>query len=495
MRALQDTTGPLVRVSPPENEPSPPAWKILDPGRNCWKVASAERAAVLVDGAPYFARLEAALRRARRSIMILGWDFDGRIRLRADASPEESPPLGALLRSLVEANPDLTVHILVWSTAVLHAPGAPGPLLFGADWQEHPRIKLKLDTHHPIYAAHHQKIVCVDDRVAFVGGIDLTVGRWDTRHHYMDEPRRADPTSGKPHPPVHDIQMALEGDAARSLADLARARWHAATGEELTPTEMTGHELWPDDLEPHFTGGQVAIARTMPAFGGQPAIAEAAALTADALKAAQKAIYIEAQYITASYIREILAEQLSKPHGPEIVVVVTLESRGLVEQFAMGTNRDRLLRRLKKADRYDRLRVAYPCVPCSDGEHQILIHSKLIIVDDVFLRIGSSNLNNRSIELDTECDVAIEASDEQTRRTIMRLRDELLAEHLDCTPDVVRQTVEQSDGSLLRAIDCLNCRPRGLRGFDRITDDGPTHSVPGTWLLDPKRRFRPLWFV
>lgn len=493
MRCLQETTGPIVRVSPPADV-TPTSWKLLEPGRNCWKVAPAERAAVLVDGAPYFARLEAVLRCARRSIMIVGWDFDGRIRLRADASPEESPPLGPLLRSLVEANPDLTVHILVWSTAVLHAPGAPGPLLFGAEWLDHPRLTLKLDTHHPIYAAHHQKIVCVDDRVAFAGGIDLTVGRWDTRQHRLDEPGRADP-GGKIHPPVHDIQMIVEGEAARSLADLVRTRWQAATNEELPPVEPTTHEIWPDDLDAHFTGVPVAIARTMPPFGKQPAIAEAAALTADALKAAKKAIYIEAQYLTASYIREILSRQLSKAHGPEIVVIMTYESRGLFEHLAMGTNRDRLLRRLKKADRYDRLRVAYPCVPCPEGKHQVLIHSKLIIVDDVFIRIGSSNLNNRSVELDTECDLAIEARDDETRATIIRLRNELIAEHLDTEPDMVRRTIEQMGGSLVRAVDCLNCRPRGLSKFDGISDDGPTHSAPGTWLFDPVRPFKPLWFV
>src|SRR5690349_18588545 len=61
---------------------SPPARPILRPGQNCWRVASAARASVLIDGAPYFAHLEAALRKAKRSILIVGWDFDGSIRLR-----------------------------------------------------------------------------------------------------------------------------------------------------------------------------------------------------------------------------------------------------------------------------------------------------------------------------------------------------------------------------------------------------------------------------
>jgi phosphatidylserine/phosphatidylglycerophosphate/cardiolipin synthase-like enzyme len=194
--------------------------------RNCWRLAETQRASVLIDGADYFRRLDAALRSAKRSITILGWDFDARIQLRPGIP--DAPSLGDLLR-LVEANPDLSVRILIWSVAVLHAPGAPLPLILGAEWQDHPRIDLRLDGRHPIYAAHHQKIVTVDDAVAFVGGIDLTVGRWDTPEHRVDDPLRLTP-EGKPHDSVHDVQMALDGEGARAIAALARQRWKVATG-------------------------------------------------------------------------------------------------------------------------------------------------------------------------------------------------------------------------------------------------------------------------
>jgi phosphatidylserine/phosphatidylglycerophosphate/cardiolipin synthase-like enzyme len=206
---------------------------IITPGRNCWRVEKASRAAVLVDGADYFSRLETALRAARSSILILGWDFDGSIRLRPDASEQESPPLGPLLRSLAEDNPDLQIRILVWSVAVVHAPGAPGPLIFGAEWQNHPRIELRLDTHHPIYAAHHQKVVTVDGTLAFAGGIDLTVRRWDTCRHASDDPLRAR-NDGSIYDPVHDIQMVVEGEAAQALEVLALDRWEAALCRKQT---------------------------------------------------------------------------------------------------------------------------------------------------------------------------------------------------------------------------------------------------------------------
>lgn len=498
--------------------------RILDPGRNCWRVANSKRASVLVDGASYFARLEAALRQSRRSVLILGWDFDGSIRLRPDVDADRSPPLGSFLRSLVEERPELEIRILVWSIAVVHAPGAPIPLLFGADWQNHPRLRLRLDTRHPIYAAHHQKMVCIDDALAFVGGIDLTVRRWDTTRHAVDDPARVGADSQR-YGPVHDIQMVVDGEAARSIAKLARRRWQAATGEPVPVCTESGAgdgerpapqendatpsrerktrsqpvedrlRIWPPDLPPDFTDTPVAIARTMPAWGDQPAICEVGALTADALASAQHAIYIEAQYMTAPLYGEILADHLARPDGPEIVVLMTHASHGLAERLVMGSNRDRLIRYLRKADCHGRLRVYYPCVPAPGGERrQVLMHSKLIIVDDIFLRIGSSNLNNRSIGLDTECDLAIEARDAEARRTITGLRNRLLAEHLDAEPKAVMSAIER-EGSLIRAVDALNCKPRGLTPFEAMTNEGPSCPALGTRLLDPIKPFEPLWFL
>ncbi|ACL56340.1 phospholipase D/Transphosphatidylase [Methylobacterium nodulans ORS 2060] len=456
---------------------------LFEPGRNCWQVARARRAALLVDAAAYFAALDDALRQATRTITIVGWDFDGRIRLREDDAA--APPLGPFLRDLVEARPDLELRILVWSVGTLHGPGAALPLLFGAEWQRHPRIRVKLDTCHPLYAAHHQKIVCIDDSVAFVGGIDLTIQRWDTPAHPAEDPRRIDP-DGEPYGPVHDTHMAVDGEAARAVGDLVRARWQAATGEAWAPAEAG--PIWPRGLDPDFTEVPVAIARTMPALEGQPSVEEAAALTADMLGRARHHISIEAQYLTARFVEEVLAAQLDRPDGPDIVVVLTRRSHGLAERLAMGAPRDQIIRRLQAADRFGRLFVAYPVVPGPDGDCQVLVHSKLVIVDDVALRVGSSNLNNRSVALDTECDLAIEGRDPATRRTIAALRDRLLAEHLGVAPEAVTAAI-RAEGSLVRAIASLNGGKRGLRVFDVPAEDGLIDPLLGADLLDPERPF------
>jgi phosphatidylserine/phosphatidylglycerophosphate/cardiolipin synthase-like enzyme len=420
--------------------------------------------------------------------MILGWDFDGRIRLAPQR--DDCPPLGDFLRSLVEQRGDLEIRILVWSVAVLHAPGAPLPLLFGAPWQDHPRITLRLDRNHPIYAAHHQKIVCIDDALAFAGGIDLTVRRWDTCGHHAEDPHRTSP-EGPAYSPVHDVQMAVTGDAARAVAQVARERWQAATGETLVPLPQPG-DVWPDSVAPDFIDAPVGIARTAPQWGGSPKIREIAALTDDAIAAARHAIYIEAQYLASRRVRDRLADSLEAPHGPEIVVVVTSASHGMVERWIMGENRDRLIRVLRKADRHGRFRVFYPVVPTAAGDCDVLIHAKLMIVDDDLLRVGSANLNNRSVGVDTECDLAVEARDATARQTIRGLRDRLLAEHLGVAPEAVREAVE-AEHSLIRGIESLNCNSRCLRPFPESR--GPVRSVFGTGLLDPARPFEPMWFL
>ncbi|HWL66903.1 MAG TPA: phospholipase D-like domain-containing protein [Geminicoccus sp.] len=472
----------------PPAEAEPPA--ILQPGRNCWRIAPASRAALLPDAATYFARLAQAFQQARHSILIIGWDFDGRIRL--CPTEETCQPLGAMLRQLVEAKPELEIHILVWSFAVVHAPSAPSELLLNQAWEQHPRIHLKLDREHPVYAAHHQKIVCIDDQLAFVGGIDLTVKRWDTWRHKARDRRRIDP-EGDLYEPVHDMQMAVEGKAAEAVAAVARSRWQRARGEEPPPVPATERgELWPPGLEPQFIDTEVAVARTLPAWRTFPPVHEISALTLDAIAAARSCIYIEAQYFANFEVAELLEQSLRQPTGPEVVVLMSRRLPGTLEQFIMGRNRDRVLRRLMRADRHGRFGGYYTCSPSPGGDIDILIHAKLMIIDDRFLKVGSANINNRSVGLDTECDLAIEAQGDADRQSIATIRRQLLAGHLRVTPEELRAaTVEH--GSTIRAIRALQAQGKGLRDFAGVSPNGRIGPVIGTALLDPKEPIGERW--
>lgn len=453
---------------------------IVRPGRNCSTPHNATRAAVLVDGEAYFARLAQSLSNARHSIFIIAWDFDAAIRLVPSQSEQT---VGQLLRWLVDNRSDLHVRVLVWSEATIHAPGSTLPLLLGDGWSEHPRIRIELDKRHPVYAAHHQKIVSIDDEVAFVGGMDLTVDRWDTPDHETDCALRVTP-DGEPYDPVHDVQMVVEGDAARALTAIARRRWQAATGEEVCDSPSNG-EAWPADLEAQFEVVPIAISTVSPHWRGDHGCRQSFQLTLDAIAAATDSIYLEAQYFTSRRIGDAIAESLSRPRGPEILAIVGLNSHGLVEHYVMGRNRDRLARKLKKRDPYNRFRIYFPKL---QSGKDLKLHSKVMVIDDTFVRVGSSNLNNRSEGLDTECDVSIEAATVATSGVIAEVRDALLAEHLGVDAAVVRRVVSE-ERSLFRAVDRLNVNARRLEVLPGLTQPGPTWPVFLTWLLDPPRPF------
>lgn len=470
----------------------PAGGQVLSEGHNCWRIVPARRVGVMVDGCAYFSALACALRKAERSIMIVGWDFDGRIRLLPQRPDGEEAELGPLLRHLVETREELHIRILVWSVAVVHGPSATSELLIGDTWQHHPRISLHLDTTHPLYASHHQKIVVIDDALAFVGGMDLTVDRWDTPDHRPADDRRRLP-EGDVFAPVHDLMLMLDGEAARSCAEVARERWRQGVGEPVAPAETAPDDLWPAGHAPQFEDEPLGLARSMPAWQGRERVAEAPNLTRDLLKAARRSLYIEAQYLSAAYVADILEQRLAEPDGPEVIIVVSLMAHSMLERLVMGANRDRLIRRLSRADRHGRLRIYHPCATSSGDGCPILVHSKLIIADDRILRIGSSNLNNRSVGLDSEFDLAVEAKGNRGRAAIAAVRDSLLGEHMGVSAETVAQT-RQKTGSLRRAIEQLNQGERHLRLSKAMHSPGPTRPVVLTSLLDPPRPFTfPSW--
>ena len=135
--------------------------------------------------------------------------------------------------------------------------------MFLLNWVTGKRLHLQADSAHPPGAAHHQKIIVIDDAFAFCGGIDMSVDRWDTREHRDEDSRRIDP-SGKSYGPWHDATVAVDADAARGLAELARDRWFAASGVRLQPLAEVpeAKNTWPEILKPLVHDVDVAIART-----------------------------------------------------------------------------------------------------------------------------------------------------------------------------------------------------------------------------------------
>src|SRR5438132_1212374 len=444
---------------------------LLRPGYNCWAVARAERVAFLVDAADYYKAFYDAALRAKRSITILAWDFNSQTRLHFDPVEPDGPPalLGEFLNWLVQRRHSLHVHVLNWDYPMVFGADREFPPLYGFGWTPARRVHLRYDDTHPVAGCQHQKIVVIDDSVAFVGGIDFTVRRWDTPEHAAEDPRRA--AHGKPYPPFHDLMAALDGEAARQLAALTRERWLAATGQKMKPVTFRGisdNDPWPAGFPPDLQGVEVGIARTAPPRAEQPAVREVEKLYLDMIAAARNTLYIENQYFTAPRIAAALEKRLAEPDGPEIVVVLRLLSHGWLEEHTMHVLRTRLIERLRKADRHGRFHVYYPHVPGLPEGCCVDVHSKMMVVDDRVLRIGSSNLCNRSLGLDTEADIAIEARGRpQVANAIRRFRDRMLAEHLGVPLEKVRVEIERS-GSLHGAIMVLAHDGRSMRELDGL---------------------------
>jgi phospholipase D1/2 len=457
------------------------------PGHNCWRIERAGRLAVIVDAADYFAAIKSSVLKARRTVLLIGWDFDTRIKLDPDRRKASGPDgLGKFLSWVVENRPGLEIYMLKWDLGIIESFGRGSTPLVILDWITDRRMHLKLDGAHPVASAHHQKIVVIDDAVAFCGGIDITADRWDTREHLDDDPHRRRPTTRRRYGPWHDATTAVDGDVARALGELARQRWKRATGDDIPPPSPQG-DPWPNDVGPTFENVDVAIARTLPRYEDQEEVREIESLYLSAIGRAKRTIYIESQYFASRRIAEAMAARLGEPDGPDIVVVNPESAYGWLEEEAMGSARARLLDLIGKADRHNRFRIY---TPVTEGGKPIYVHAKIMVVDDWLLRVGSSNLNNRSLGYDTECDLAVEAVPDDGQAEIgariISFRNDLLAEHLGTTKEIVAEA-SRASGSLIATIEGLRKPGRTLTPFVPPDFGALGEALAENDLLDPER--------
>ncbi|MDT5017438.1 MAG: hypothetical protein QOD39_3598 [Mycobacterium sp.] len=461
--------------------------RLLTPGQTCWRVEPAEQFACIIDAADYFKHVKAAMLRAQHRILLIGWDFDARMTFERGAKTLPGPNLlGAFLYWMLWKRPALEVYLLRSNLRLLAAFDdiwfgvTPVPVLNRVTSK---RIHFAVDGAHPTASVHHQKIAVIDDATAFCGGIDLTADRWDTPAHEHDTRRRR--TMGRSYGPRHEVGAAVDGAAARALGELARARWHTATAQSLAPVDAK-HATWPTKLDPSLRDVEIGISRTLPELDGRSEIREVEALNLAAIAAARHTIYLENQYLAARRIVDALAARLRENDGPEIVIVLPRRGNNRLERETMDGARHRLIQVLWAADEHRRLGVYWPA---TDGGIPIYIHSKVMVVDDRLLRVGSSNLNNRSMGFDSECDVAIEADsnssrDDEVRRQITSVRHQLVSEHLGVSVSEL-ETATLETRSLLKAVEALRERGKRLRPFTEQTVADEASPLAENDLMDP----------
>ena len=456
---------------------------IVAEGRNCWRIERADKARMIVDAADYYARLVGLMEGAKERILLIGWDFDPRISLTPDERGE-GESLGHFLLRLAHDRPDRDIDILRWNFGGLKQFLMPRIAAMILRWKLTRSISFRLDSAHPVGCSHHQKVAVFDDHLAVCGGIDVAAARWDTCDHRDEDRRRTNP-DGDAYMPWHDSTMLLAGPVGRALADLGNERWQRATNKELRDIEGDG-ENWPDDLEPDFTGVDVAISHTRAEYDGFPEVREIEQLYLDMIAAARRFIYFENQYFTSAKIAAAIAERLHEDDPPEFVLVMPETADGWLEQMAMDAARVKLVREIAKAPHGDRFRVY---VPHTRGGDPIYVHAKTAIVDDRLLRIGSSNMNNRSLGLDSECDVTIDAAlpaNGGIEPVIRCLRERLIAEHLGADPDDVARRFEGT-GSIIDTIEALRGGGgRTLEWLDLVQPGPLDDFIADNELLDPE---------
>lgn len=425
---------------------------VFSPGENCWKVAEASQMAVIIDCENFYRAIYEAFVRARKSIFIVGWDIDSRIRLLRNQDAEEAsyPTLVRdLLKQKAEENPELQIYLVRWDSSVAF-------LSFREVWPEGvwqkympDNIQVVLDSTIPVGGSQHQKLIVVDDEVAFSGGMDIAVQRWDTRAHEPHAKQREDCTGS--YPPYHDVQSVMAGPVVEHLAELVRWRWNRIASSPAIELGKAGDytylpPAWPPSVEPLMSRVSTAIARTIPEMQDTSLCEEVESMLLRLVKHARSFIYIENQFVSYLPLAKAINQCLRENPELQVIIVSSYKPKGLAEQESYWAGRIEFKKLLMRNVNPHQVRLAYSSVVDAQGEREYkLIHSKLMFIDDAYMVVGSANLNKRSMSMDTECDVIFEGETEQQKRAIAAARNDLLAEHCGESVDTVEEYFQQAD--------------------------------------------------
>jgi phospholipase D1/2 len=419
--------------------------RILDVPRNAFVSAEAEQCGLLIDARNYYAALYRALEQAQHSVLISGWQFEtGVCMLRGADARHAAHPVKflELLSALCEERPELTVYVLAWDFSVVYAKDR--------EWGQaekfaaaNPHIHFQWDAHPEVGGSHHQKFAVVDGAVGFIGGIDICDARWDDCDHREENPDRVN-VIGDPCKPYHDVQACFTGPIVDSLVDLFIDRWgrasdellHLARPEQATVARYDLARLTGGSAE-HIGARHAALSRTQADSRAEtPRIGEVCSLFADAIGAAERLIYAETQYFTSRSVAQMFIERMRDDTRPKLEIVIFLPHGAdtPMEKVALEDTQEGVLQAVLDTARETghEVRLLYPASRNADGsETPTFIHSKILIIDDQLLTVGSPNLTERSVALDTELAITWEcASDEDhLGGCIQNIRSTLLAEH------------------------------------------------------------------
>jgi phosphatidylserine/phosphatidylglycerophosphate/cardiolipin synthase-like enzyme len=383
-------------------EAGPGGWAQGEPAPR-----AGNRIELFVDGSEALPQIARVIEGARSHVWLAGWHF----------TPDFALDGSTLQELLAEAAQRVEVRVLAWA-------GAPLPL-FHPDRGEvrqmreqlvrGTRIDCALDDRERPMHCHHEKLVIVDGKVAFVGGIDLTTlggDRADTPQH---------PARGRLG--WHDAAARVEGPAVADVAAHYAMRWSEVTGAELdagaAPEPAGDVELQvvrtvPNNVYDRLPRGDFRILESY----------------LRALRSAERLIYLESQFLWSPELVDVLEDKLRDPPADDFRIVVVLPTK---PKNGQEDTRGQL-GQLVEADAETGGGRFLACTlwqPDAGGQ-PVYVHAKIGIVDDCWLTLGSANLNEHSFFNDTEMNVV--AHDPGLARAL-RLR--LWSEHLGCAPEAL----------------------------------------------------------
>lgn len=406
--------------------------RIIEPGRNCFQDSAVEESGVCVDGAEYYTAFYRAALKARRYIIISGWQFDSEVSLLRGTEALRARREVTLLKfldSLCRRNPELRVYILAWdfSLIFMHEREWMQEVVF--NWSTSGRLNFRFDGKHAIGASQHQKYTVIDGAIAFLGGMDFAAGRWDDRRHLAQNPERANP-DGRRYAPYHDMQAYFTGPLVNTLSRMFEERWKLTAGNEIKlPAPLEGDYL-PTGIGTPIRARKAALSRTQGKTFCRPdgPVKEIRELFIDAVRAARKLVYMESQYFSSHALYRALMERMEDGSAPKLDIVIILPKKpnALVEELSVGLLQTRILSLLRQTAKRlgHSLGVYYSAATGEDGDEvPVYIHSKVMIVDDRFLTVGSANATNRSMGLDSELNVSWEACSVRDLSLIRSIRD------------------------------------------------------------------------
>lgn len=387
------------------------------------RVTTSDRWDVIWDAGPYYERVAELVEKAQSHIVFVGWQIDSRLEL----TTRRHESFKQLVLRICARRPDLHVYFLMWDYAYFYL--FERELLQGWVWDNiHERVHFVFDNRHPYGGSHHEKLVIVDGETALVGGVDLCDDRWDSpRHHFVDA-RRSLTHDAENHLPYHDMAVEVRGEAAADLLELAGSRWRSVSS---IPFPERPRFALSEGRGPYT----VLLSRTRASVGGEHPVLvrETEFLFRDLLREARRELVIENQYYWSERMNGELIALMRARAGTGFRIFFVLPSRfgGSLAFRMMSVVQTRLVDELERVARETGtwLEVGCPFVRAGGelhAEKSIYVHSKVIVVDDRYLAIGSSNFNNRGFRMDTEVTLTLVGDTPATRAHIAGIRRKIL---------------------------------------------------------------------